>query len=133
MIDPLTKDIFIISKREKQVRVYLAAYPQQLNTIITLNHIATLHLASIVSGDISNDGLEILLKNYDSVYYWKRNLKQTVSETLTKNKYYTLPYKREVQGEAICWSFNSDGYYTLSEETNNIQARLYFYPRINSK
>jgi len=133
LIDPLTKDIFIISKRENKVRVYLAAYPQQLNTIITLRYVATLPLTSIVGGDISNDGSEILLKNYDSVYYWERNLMQKISETLTKNKYYTLPYKREVQGEAICWSFDSKGYYTLSEKVKKVKPHLYFYSRIDSK
>ncbi|MDO8549379.1 MAG: T9SS type A sorting domain-containing protein [Ignavibacteria bacterium] len=129
MIDPLTKDIYIVSKRENNIGVYLASYPQSLNDTLTLEQVATLPLTSIVAGDISNDGREILLKNYDYVYYWRRDLQQTIAEAF-ENQYYLLPYTREPQGEAICWSYNSDGYYTVSEEVFNIQAHLYFYPRI---
>jgi len=130
MIDPLTKDIYIISKRENNVRVYLASYPQSLTDTLVLEHVATLPLTQIVAGDISFDGTEILLKNYDNVYYWHRNLQQTIAEALTNNQYYLLPYTREPQGEAICWSYNANGYYTVSEEVLNIQAHLYFYPRV---
>lgn len=130
MVDPLTKDIYIVSKRENNVRVYLAAYPQSLTDTLTLQYVATLPLTQIVAGDISFDGKEILLKNYDYLYYWYRDLQQTVAETLTSNQYYLLLYLREPQGEAICWSYNSDGYYTVSEEVLNIQAHLYFYPRV---
>ncbi len=129
MLDPLTKDIYIVSKREDNVRVYLAAYPQSLTDTLTLQHIATLPLTQISAGNISFDGKEILLKNYDSVYYWRRDLQQSIAEVLTNNQYYLLPYTREPQGEAICWSYNADGYYTISEEVLNIQAHLYFYPR----
>ncbi|OGU71631.1 MAG: hypothetical protein A2V93_06410 [Ignavibacteria bacterium RBG_16_34_14] len=130
MIDPVTKDIYIVSKRENNVRIYLAAYPQSLTDTLSLEQVATLPLTQIVAGSISPDGKEILLKNYDYVYYWHRNLQQTIAEALTNNQYYLLPYTREPQGEAICWSYNSDGYYTVSEEIFNIQAHLYFYPRI---
>jgi hypothetical protein len=132
MLDPLTKDIFIVSKRENNVGVYLAAYPQSLNDTLTLEHVATLPLMQTVAGDISFDGKEILLKNYDNVYYWRRDLQQSVAEALTNNQYYILPYTREPQGEAICWSYNSNGYYTVSEELLNIPAHLYFYPRTGS-
>ena len=128
-IDPLTKDIYIISKRENNVRVYLAAYPQSLTDTLNLEFITTLPLTQIVAGDISHDGREILLKNYDYVYYWYREINQTTGEALANNQFYILPYTKEPQGEAICWSYNSDGYYTVSEEPLNIPAHLYFYPR----
>lgn len=133
LIDPLKKDIYIVSKREKNVRVYLAEYPQPLDKTITLKRVATLPLTNIVGGDISNNGSEIILKDYDFVYYWKRTAKQTIAEALLNNKFFTLPYKREIQGESICWSYNADGYYTVSEESFLISAYLYFYERTNQK
>ena len=131
MVDPLTKDIYIVSKRETNVSVYLAAFPHSLTDTLILEHVAALPLTQIVAGDISPGGKEILLKNYDYVYYWKREPQQTITEALTSNQYYLLPYTREPQGEAICWSYNSDGYYTISEEPLNIQAHLYFYQRLS--
>ena len=130
LVDPLTKDIYVVSKREVNVSVYRAAYPQSLTDVITLDKIATLPLTQIVGGDISADGSEILLKNYDFVFYWQRNAQQTITDVFTHNQYYQLPYKREPQGEGICWSYNSDGYYTVSEELLGVPAHLYFYPRV---
>ena len=41
-----------------------------------------------------------------------------------------LPYLPEPQGEAICWKADGGGYYTVSEEHDDIPAHLYFYPRL---
>ncbi len=130
IVDPLTKDIYVVSKREKNVNVYLLSYPQSLDNTIKIKYMLTLPFTMIVGGDISYNGEEILLKTYDSVNYWKRDSGQSVAEAL-KNKYYTLPYIREPQGEAIGWSYNADGYYTTSENENmDTPAHLYFYSRL---
>ena len=127
LLDPLNKDIYVISKREKNVNVYLLTYPQSLSKTIIIKYMLTLPFTMVVGGDISYNGEEILLKTYDSVYYWKRNAGQSITGAFA-NKYITLPYIREPQGEAICWSYNSDGYYTTSEEGEfHIRAHLYFY------
>lgn len=128
LVDPLTRDIYIVSKREEKVKLYLAGYPQSLKDTIIIKDVLTLPITEIVGGDISPDGKEILLKTYDTVYYWKRNAGQSVVQALM-NPHFSLPYLREPQGEAICWSYNADGYYTTSEEAMEIQAHLYFYPR----
>lgn len=130
LLDPITKDLYVVSKREKHVNVYLLSYPQSLTDTITIKYMLTLPFTMVTGGDISYNGEEILIRTYDSVYYWKRNSGQSVTEAL-KNKYYTLPYFREPQGEAIGWSYNADGYYTTSEETEFlIPAHLYFYRRL---
>ena len=41
---PLTKDIYIVSKREDSVRVYLLSYPQSTTQTITAVHVAILNL-----------------------------------------------------------------------------------------
>jgi hypothetical protein len=129
LVDPLTKDIYIVTKREKNVKVYLASYSQSLKDTITVEYVLTLPFTMIVGGDISYNGEEILLKTYDSVYYWKRKPGQSVAQAF-KGKYYKLSYIREPQGEAIGWSYNANGYYTVSEEETEIPAYLYFYPRL---
>ena len=129
IVDPLTKDIYVVSKREKNVNVYLLSYPQLLDKTVTTKYMLTLPFTMAVGGDISYNGKEILIKTYDTVYYWKRNTGQSVADAL-KDKYYTLPYVREPQGEGIGWSYDADGYYTISEESElHIPVHLYFYPR----
>jgi len=129
MIDPQTSDIFIISKREDSVRVYMAPYPQSLDSDITLTYIGQLPVTMVTGGDISPSGDEVLIKNYFSVYYWKRQ-KDEIWKTAFQKQPEVLPYIPEPQGESICWSRNGDGYYTTSEEKGNIPAKLYFYPRL---
>ena len=73
MLDPLTKDIYVVSKREfEDIRVYRARYPQSTTEVLTLEHVITLNLWQIVGGDISPSGLEILMKTYTAMYYWSR-------------------------------------------------------------
>ncbi len=127
MIDPQTRDIYIVSKREDAVRVYRAPYPQSTTGTTTLEHVATLDsLTLITAGDISADGGEIILKNYLAVYYWHRKPGESVGEAMSRRPT-LLPYTPEPQGEAITW--DRGGYWTLSEEFQNVPARLYFYPR----
>ncbi len=116
MIDPLSNDIFILTKREPQIFVYRIAYPYPTTDTIVAEKTTTLPFTQLVAGDISQDGLEILIKNYDSVYYFKRNLNESITATLQKMPV-VLPYIREPQGEAICFSKDGTSYYTVSEKT----------------
>jgi len=129
MVDPQTRDIFIVSKREDSVRVYMAAYPQPLDSKVTLAYIGTLPVTMVTGGDFSPLGDEALIKNYFSVYYWKRLQGETWKTTFQKPPM-VFPYIPEPQGEAIGWASDGNGYFTTSEEKGGIPARLYFYPRV---
>jgi len=127
MVDPVSGDIYIISKRELGVHIYLAAYPQAVDTIFTLTHAGILDLTYITAGDISPDGSGIILKSYNQVYYWHRSGDLKIPDILqTKPRF--LDYIPEPQGEAITWDPTGNGYYTVSEELQGIPARLYYYP-----
>ena len=129
MVDPLTKDLYIVSKRENQVRVYLAPYPQSTTQTIILEQVATLNLTLTVGGDISPSGLEILIKTYSTMHYWCRTPGQTLSQAL-ENEPVAVSYTPEPQGEAVGWASDQLGYYTISEEAAGVPAHLYFYPRV---
>lgn len=135
LIDPITRDLFIITKRETRVRVYKIPYPQKINKIIELDPIAKLNLGNtgfgkmITAGDISPDGSEILIKDYNDVYYFKRHDNQKVEEALLQ-KPIILPYKKEPQGEAICWDALANGYYCLSEWKLFSSPDIFYYYRI---
>jgi len=126
MIDPTNNDFYIISKREKQVHVYLQhfPYPDTLRPVQVLK----IPFTRIVSGSISHDAQEVLLKDYENIYYWKRSGEKSLTELLAKDPI-ELPYKPEVQGESICWNNDGSGYYTLSESHEGKMARLKFYKR----
>ncbi len=133
MIDPITKDMIIISKRENNVNIYLAAYPQSFTEIITLTKVGTLPFGQVVAGDISPDGKEILLKNYEQIFYWKKKDNETTIDLL-KKPFQNLSYTLEVQGEAIAWQANGTGFFTVSENPSNIlrvaaPIDLLFYQR----
>jgi len=134
-VDPLTKNIYILSKREASVNIYSAAYPQDTKNVITLEKLGTLPLVAenirdqIVAGDITQDGLEILLKSYNKVYYWQRNDVSTSITDLLQSEPTELPYTPEPQGESITFATDNSGYYTLSEKRFTEQQRLYFYKR----
>ena len=154
MIDQLTRDIYIISKREQKVNLYKLTYPQSTTEIMTaelvfpklefnqyeersvskdgeetlINGYHSAYYNQIVSCDMSQDGQEILIKSYSSVYYWKRNANESVVDMLKRTPQ-LLPYTPEPQGEAITFDLQRAGYYTLSEERGKLPQRLFFYKR----
>ncbi|MBD3276011.1 MAG: hypothetical protein GF372_11910, partial [Candidatus Marinimicrobia bacterium] len=85
MIDPATNDLIIVTKRERNVRIYKAPFPQSTDEIETLDHVGTLALSSITAGDISPSGSGILLKDYQDIYYWPRSQGVSISEALSKD------------------------------------------------
>jgi len=146
LIDPLTKDLFILSKRNTNIRLYKATYPQSTNEIINMELEVKLNFPKdpevnepfnyITAGEISSDGKEIIVKTYEDIYYWSRDENESITQAMSKIPL-GLPYEKEPQGEAICWKPNDDkGYYTLSEEEITVDsveftfpAILYYYPR----
>jgi hypothetical protein len=126
MIHPQTQNIYVVSKREEPVHVYELKYPFADDTLTALK-VASLPLTQIVGGDISHDGQEVLMKNYNDIYYW--NLKgKSFSEGLTMDPG-ILEYTEEPQGEAIAFNLDSSGFYTLSEKIKGEKTYLYFYKR----
>jgi hypothetical protein len=62
MVDPLTKNIYILTKGDTSSHVFRAAYPQSLKRGTRLEQVATLRLGWVVGGDVSPSGNEILIK-----------------------------------------------------------------------
>jgi hypothetical protein len=154
LVDPLTRDIYIFSKREIKVNLYRMPYPQSTTETIQaelvlpklefnqyearsvskegeetlINGYHPTFYNQIVSCDISKDGLEILIKSYSSMYYWKREKDESIHEALKRTPM-LLPYVPEPQGEAVTFDGDGAGYYTLSEERGKLPQRLFFYKR----
>lgn len=126
MINPSTKDIYIISKWEKPESLYVLKYPYKQDTITAVK-ILTLPFSRIVAADFSDDGNEIIMKNYKNVYYWQV-MDRAVTEVL-KERPHVVEYTEEPQGEAITFAHDGTGFYTIGEKNKNKKTYLYFYPR----
>ncbi|TDB67834.1 PE-PGRS family protein [Arundinibacter roseus] len=130
LFDPLTKDLFIVSKELTQTNLYRLPYPQAIEGVMRaelIGRIPTVLLAT--GGDISADGKEIIVRTYSAIYYWKRPEGQSIGEVLTKNPDKMLPYELEPQGEAVCFDKEMNGYFTISERRNAPSVTLNYYKR----
>jgi hypothetical protein len=131
MLDPNTRDLYVISKREKPVAVYQLRYPQETDTTLTAKKVADINKGEIVAGTFSHHGDEILLKNIKNVFYWKTDGKEL--EEVFKTKPHILPYEKEPQGEAITFALDDSGYYTISEKVSGEKSFLWFHKRKTQK
>jgi len=129
LVDPQTKDIWIVTKREQKVKLYRFAYPQNINEVTTVKDYGELPMSVVTGGGISSDGNEILLRTYTNIYYWKRQNNELLAETLQRREARALPYRLEPQGEAICFDREDKGYFTLSERNNASTFSLYYYAK----
>jgi hypothetical protein len=128
MIEPKTRDLFIVSKRENPVVVYKIPFPQATDSTITADSVTTLPFGQICGGDFSGDGKEILLKNYQNVFYWKLKKNESVEQAFRREAT-ILPYEEEPQGEAITFARDGSGYFTISEIVKDEKTYLMFYRR----
>lgn len=128
VIDPVTRDIYIISKWKSPADLYQLKYSESTQVTMVAQHIGTVPISTVVAADFNKDGTELLIKTYNSVSYWKRSLDMSVLSML-QTPGTPLPYQREPQGEAITWSTTGNGYYTLSEHKKGDQVHLLFYER----
>ncbi|HEY5692273.1 MAG TPA: hypothetical protein VIS49_12505 [Cyclobacteriaceae bacterium] len=128
-IDHSTGDLYMVSKREQNVTVYLLDYNSTLqHDTLVPTIVNTIPYFNTVAMDFSFDSKEILLKTYDEIYYWKKSDTVSIAQTLSSPPI-KLDYKKEPQGESIAWNLDGSGFYTLSESTNHARARLYYYKK----
>ncbi len=126
MVDPLTRDLYVISKRESKSRLYRAAYPQSTTQITVMEYLGQLPWGWATGGDISPDGSEILVRSYFNASLWSRPAGKTIWQALSSPPC-TIPLATEAQGESICFDAAGKGYFTASEGLN---PPLYFYKRV---
>lgn len=127
MMEPKTNDLYLVSKREDSVRLYQVKFPFGKDTL-TAKQMVILPFHKIVAANISTDGKEVLMKDYEKVFYWKNERNLPLPDLLL-TKPTELAYERERQGEAICWARDGKGYYTLSEAVRGEMGKLLFYKR----
>ncbi|MCH8046641.1 MAG: tandem-95 repeat protein [Planctomycetes bacterium] len=137
LVDPISGDIVILSKRDRQNHVYRVTQDELTGQgVITLQLVGTTTWGDesggsgetgATAGDVSPDGLEILIKNYDDVFYYRRDPGQNIAEALIGVEPIVVPYADESKGEAITFDPATGGYFTINETD---PRPVYFYERV---
>lgn len=129
MIDPVERLIYIVSKRQDSVIVYTAPLDLSDKRTIVLREVCKLYFEGkrhdkwIISGGISQDGKQVMLKSTKKVYYWQRKNAEPVYETMQRTPL-ELPYEQHGQEEAICFSPDGNSYFITGEGQH---AGIYHY------
>lgn len=141
MADPIDRRLYIVSKREDSVIVYSTSLDFKPGDTVTLTRHTRLFFPGygtdkwITAGDVSPGGDQVLLKSYVGVFYWQRRYRvgadsskqaEPLWQTLRRQPV-IQPYSPEKQGEAIGFSRDGKGFYTISEGR---YPRLYHYPLV---
>jgi hypothetical protein len=127
LLDPITKDLFILSKGENSA-LYRAAFPQSTTQPTTMTRQLVMPFSKVTSANVSPNGREILIRTYNQLFYYKRQPDETITGALKRSPR-LLPLADEPQGEAVGWALNGSGYYTTSEQTLTTSQVIYFYRR----
>ncbi|MGY6743120.1 MAG: hypothetical protein ACXIUQ_10320 [Cecembia sp.] len=128
LLDPWTKDLFLVTKRDFFSIIYVLPYPQDTETPMEAIRVGEFPFTRAVGGNISLDGKEMLIKTNDFIMHWERLEGESMVDMFKKVPKLAPYNPTEPQGEAICFDHNK-GYYTLSEFSNAIVPVLYYYHR----
>lgn len=128
LADPLSGDLFLVSKRESKSALYQVPLSAFQGVKQSLQKIHEFDFTGAVGGDVSKDGSQVLIKTYFQVFYWSRDLEETLSQALQRPAI-RLPYTPEPQGEAIGFNRYDNAYFTLSEKRNGVLPVLYRYAK----
>jgi hypothetical protein len=127
MVDPLSADIYVLTKSTTHTRLYRVAAPQTLSGTTTMQYLENVDVVTkATGGDISLSGAKIIVRNDTEAYEWTRSPGQTIAAALAGTPQ-TIPLQTELQGEAIGYSSSPAGFYSMSEGTNQ---PLYFYAAV---
>lgn len=129
LYDPIYDDLYVVTKRDFNSLIY--ALPGDLDWSETQEalFVGNFLFTRAVAGNVSLDGSQILLKTYDFIMYWERDISQPLWHTLRAQPMLAPYDPGEPQGEAICFDVDGVNYYTLSEFSNAIIPILYKYTR----
>lgn len=128
LINPITKDLIIVTKREANCHVYSLPYPQRTDQKNMAIFHGKLPFRRIVAGDMNRTGTKILLKDEGAIYLW--NVENNPIETLFKQTPKKVNYTPEVQGEALGWDDDGQGYFHISETDNGRAEPILYHYRL---
>lgn len=128
LVEPGTKDIYIITKRDEKSKVYKLVYPQSTTAINQAVFEMDLTFSGAVSAALSPDAKEVIIKTYTHLYHYNKTPEEKIVDALQKAPS-SLDYQMEAQGEAVSFGLDNSGFFTLSEQALGVVPKLNFYKR----
>jgi len=125
MFDSKSEQLVLITKRELRTHLYqfpFIAGHQIIRSLGRINH------TYFTGGEISPEG-DVLIKNYWRTFLWSAKPEMSLAKLITKKRPKKVRYKKEIQGEAICWSLSGDSFFTLSEMGQAQKVPFYKYQK----
>lgn len=129
LIDPITKDIYVISKRSIFSKVYLAPYPQSIEKPTKLILMSILPWGLATGGDVSRDGRLVIVRGLTSASIWHRPEGKPLWDAF-EGECTSIELMPEPQGEAVCFDADMSGFFTLSEKPFQ---PIYYFRNVDSK
>ncbi|OLY92525.1 hypothetical protein SAMN05444008_102351 [Cnuella takakiae] len=126
LVDPDSGDIFLITKRDSQSKIFRLAANYSLSQQNIAAEAGILPYNGVVSACLAPDGKSVIVKTYNKIYRYSRATGESIAAAL-KTSPTELPYEQEPQGEAICFRQDGKGYFTLSEKLIGNDVFLYYY------
>jgi len=126
--DPRTGELFIATKQKRKSRLYVAPASRLTNGAeVSLVFLREVPCADVSAGDISPAGQHLLLRRENAAWLWSCSPGETVAAAMGKpaRRVAVLGPPEEANGEAIAWSADGRGYYTLSEGK---RQPIYYFP-----
>ena len=138
MFDHNSNNLYMISKNHRDPSANIYKFPSNtpVGSIVELTSLGTIPYEWLVAGDITFDGSKILLRQFfpKKGFLININFGQSVEEALLNNAFCEIDLTEddnEEQGEAICGDYSSSGFYTTSENFDNIMDDpINYYPFI---
>ena len=130
MVDPIDKMIYILSKREDSVGIYGFSLNSSNASTIVMQSFGKLFFPGkrkdkwVLSGDISANGKEVLVKTSNSVYFFKRKSTEPIYKTLRRIPVQQKKFTPHGQQEAIAFAPGNKGFYIMAEGKN---SPVYYY------
>ncbi len=123
LVDPLTSDIYIITKRNFFSKVYLAQNPLQTDKPTMMNLVTILPWGLATGGDVSPDGKLVIVRGLTNASIWQRPEGEPLWHAFS-GKYSTIELMPEPQGEGICFDPKGLGFFTVSER---LHPPIYYF------
>ncbi len=125
LFDRNTKAFVLVTKREENAMVYSFSFKPSTDKVLIKSK-GTIPSRNFTAADMNENG-EILLKNYDAIYYWSGSGKPAVDRIISWNPI-SISYSPEPQGEAICW--DQRNFYTISEKNEGKLQEMLMFERL---
>ena len=127
MVDPISQDVFVVTKQTGSARVYRANLNSLANGSTTnLTFVRAVLFANASGGDISADGTQIVLRRENFAALWARDETESLDAALSRasKRVPVVGEPLEENGEGIAFLPNGKGYVTISEGDN---PGIYFF------